>query len=119
MRVSSTTIKLCRLSSICDCQHHCKLCRAVREYEREATVDGVPAAEVQATKQKFVAQVNSYVSRKKTADRDLKARLASATPGIDQASTSANGDPYGGAGPSLQPQKQIRGTFQVTACPKC
>jgi hypothetical protein len=77
-------------------------------------VDGVPPSEVQATKQRFVAQVNSYVGRKKQADRELKTRLANAVPAADQGSTSANGGHYRGAapGPSAQPQKQIRGMFR-------
>lgn len=73
------------------------------------------------TKQRYVAQVNQYVGRKKEADRGLKAQIAAQQAnGANGASTSA--EPYGGpaagafvaAGspgtPGAAPQqKQIRG----------
>lgn len=84
----------------------------MKEYEREARVDGVPQAEILANKQNYVAQVNGYVRRKKDADQDLKAQI-DLNAQANQASTSA--DPYpNGAGVSAPPsgaapQKQTKG----------
>ena len=79
----------------------------IKEYEREARVDGLPAQEVLSTKQRYVSQVNTYVRRKKQADTDVKARIA-AQQGAP--STSAGDyDDYGGTNGGDAPQKQTRG----------
>ena len=88
-------------------------CRAVKEYEREARVDGVPQAEILANKQNYVAQVNGYVRRKKDADGDVKAQLAAAAQ-ANQASTSADAYPDGAAAVAAPSSgaaapKQLRG----------
>ena len=104
-------------------------CRVIKEYEREARVDGVPAQEVMATKQRYVSQVNQYVGRKKEADRGLKTQIAAqqagTAGGTNGASTSA--DPYGygagafaaanspGTGGPPQ-QKQLRGARFWPVC---
>ena len=93
------------------------LCRVIKEYEREARVDGVPQSEILATKQKYVAQVNAYVGRKKEADRGLQAQQAA------QAAAMPVGSPDSGAAnpfavatsPQQQKQKQIRGAL-VSIC---
>jgi novel plant SNARE len=74
--------------------------RLIKEYEREARVDGRPTEEIQAAKQRYVSQVNSYVARKKTAAADLKASIPQAYP-------STSGQEQG------QPQQQMQGVQQL------
>jgi hypothetical protein len=80
----------------------------------------VPAQEVLSTKQRYVAQVNNYVGRKKEADRSLKAKIADRDAAMPSTSSPAGGDanPFGnhlGAAmsPSVGPpaQKQVRGAY--------
>lgn len=78
------------------------MCRLIKEYEREARVDGRPTDEIQAAKQRYVSQVNSYVSRKKTAAAELKASMPQAYP-----STSGQGQEAG------QAQQQAQGLQQL------
>jgi hypothetical protein len=70
--------------------------RLIKEYEREARVDGKPTEEIQAAKQRYVSQVNSYVARKKEAAAELKASTPQAYP-------STSGQDHG------QPQQQMQG----------
>ena len=77
----------------------------------------MPQSEILETKQKYVAQVNAYVGRKKEADRGLKAQQAA------QAAAMPVGSPDSGAAnpfavatsPQQQQQKQIRGAL-VSIC---
>lgn len=65
---------------------------AVKEYEREARVDGVDAAEIKATRAEMVNTVNKYVSMKKEYSSRSLARQELMGPG---------------AGPSKPQQKQV------------
>lgn len=77
-------------------------CSLIKEFEREARVDGRPTDEIQAAKQRYVSQVNSYVSRKKTAAADLKAAMPQAQPSTSGQAGNERG----------QMQQQAQGVLQ-------
>jgi hypothetical protein len=69
-------------------------------------VDGRPTDEIQAAKQRYVNQVNSYVARKKTAAADLRANAAQPLGGAAASTSGYPGAPLSG---EPQAQKQVQG----------
>lgn len=88
-------------------------CRLIKEFEREARVDGRPTEEIVAAKQRYVNQVNSYVARKKQAAAELKAQATQSTPPQQQPATaSAYATPPLSSDQQPTSQKQVQGMLQ-------
>eukprot|EP00892_Ulva_mutabilis_P005314 jgi/Ulvmu1/3154/UM015_0194.1 len=86
----------------------------IKEFEREARVDGRPTDEIMAAKQRYVNQVNSYVARKKQAAADLKARTQQSTPPPPTSVTaSAYTTPPISSEQQPLAQKQVQGVLTV------
>ena len=56
------------------CEPPLLACRLIKEFEREARTDGVPAAELASRKKALVQELNSFIAMKKDRSGDLEAR---------------------------------------------
>lgn len=85
------------------------LCRLIKEFEREARVDGRPTEEIVVAKQRYVNQVNSYVARKKQAAAELKATVVQPVPQQSDVTASAYATPPASSDQQPVSQKQVQG----------